>query len=195
MIDTAAQIEAFLFSEGGSLTKKRLLQLTSSTAEELEAALKQLSERLSGHGLMLVVSDLEVALVMTPESGLRVQEARGKELNKDIGDAGLEVLAIVLYRGPSTRAQIDFIRGVNTATTVRNLMARGLLVRTGNPSDGREYLYRATTELLAHLGQGRVEDMPEYATISRELANFENSQESKNSHATATDSMHDERSL
>ena len=96
-----------------------------------------------------------------------------KELSREIGEAGLEVLAIVLYRGPSTRSQIDYIRGVNTSSTVRTLLARGLIERASNPNDSREYLYRPTTELLAHLGVSGVTDLPDCATISSELAAFE----------------------
>jgi len=82
-------------------------------------------------------------------------------------------LAIVLYRGPSTRAQIDYIRGVNTSWTIRNLLTRGLLERTGNPEDGREYLYRPTVELLAHLGVRDYAELPNREEITAELKAFE----------------------
>ena len=83
------------------------------------------------------------------------------------------MLGIVLYRGPSTRAQIDYIRGVNTSSTLRNLLARGLLERVGNPDDAREYLYRPTALLLAHLGISARQELPEYGSITAELASFE----------------------
>jgi segregation and condensation protein B len=101
----------------------------------------------------------------------------GKELSREIGEAGLEVLAVILYRGPSTRAEIDYIRGVNTTSTIRTLLARGLLERAGNAQDSREYLYRPTTALLAHIGASRIEDLPEYGTIASELKAFEASEE------------------
>ena len=106
-----------------------------------------------------------------------------EEYERDIGDAGLEVLAVLLYEGPSTRAMIDYIRGVNSSSTLRNLLLRGLVERSGNPEDGREYLYRPTTDLLAHLGSPTRESLPEYATISRELAAFKATQQ----HGTTAD--------
>ncbi len=121
-------------------------------------------------------SETEVALVIGKDASDAVREARKRELGEEIGDAGLEVLAIILYRGPSTRAKIDYIRGVNTASTIRALLARGLLERAGNPLDGREYEYRATTELLAHLGVSEGKELPEYAAMSGELATFEQQQ-------------------
>jgi len=176
MTDKSSTVEAFLFSEGGPIRKSRLAQLAGVTQPELETILDDLSARLTG-GLALVRTETEAALVISKASSEAVREAQKKELGEEIGDAGLEVLAIILYRGPSTRAQIDYIRGVNTASTVRNLLARGLLERSGNPMDGREYIYRPTAELLAYLGAREGKDLPEFAKIHEELASFEKQQE------------------
>ena len=114
-----------------------------------------------------------MSVVVSPATSEEIKTAYELELGREIGDAGLEVLAIVLYRGPSTRAQVDYIRGVNTSSTMRTLLTRGLIERTGNPEDGREFLYRPTVELLAHLGVRKVTELPDYAKISNELAAFE----------------------
>ena len=165
--------EAFLFSEGGSLTLRKLAALVETKEPQLIEALQELSAHLEGSGLSLVRTPTEVSLAVSHEASAAVQAAYQKELGREIGDAGLEVLSIVLYRGPSTRAQIDYIRGVNTASTIRTLLARGLLERTGNPEDGREYLYRPTVELLAHIGARDLSDLPAYAEITAELKAFE----------------------
>ena len=172
MTDKTTILEAFLFSEGGPVRKTRLAQLAGVTPAELEGLLDRLAARLSG-GLTLVRTETEAALVISREASEVVREAQKKELGQEIGDAGLEVLAIILYRGPSTRAQIDYIRGVNTASTIRNLLARGLVERAGNPLDGREYIYRPTAELLAHLGAHDSKELPDFAKIHHELESFE----------------------
>jgi segregation and condensation protein B len=173
MDDTAARIQAFLFTEGGSLSLRRLASLMSMKEPQLKAALDELSKALEGGGLSLVRTETEVSLATAPQVSEAVRAAYKSDLEKDIGDAGLEVLAIVLYRGPSTRAQIDYIRGVNTSSTLRTLLSRGLLERTGNPEDGREYLYRATAELLAYLGVRELKELPEHEKIAAEIAAFE----------------------
>ena len=165
--------EAFLFSEGGSLTLRKLAQLLGTKEPELRQVLSTLSARLPGSGLTIIQTDTEVSLAVAADASHAVQSAFERELGSVIGDAGLEVLAIVLYRGTSTRAQIDYIRGVNTSSTIRTLLSRGLLERTGNPDDGREYLYRPTVELLAHLGIRTPKELPEHETIAKELAAFE----------------------
>ncbi len=168
-----ARAEAFLFSEGGTLTLRKLAQLLEVKEPELQEALQALAARLEGTGLSLIKTDTEVSLAVAKETSPAIQKAYERELGKEIGDAGLEVLAIVLYRGPSTRAQIDYIRGVNTSSTIRNLLARGLVERTGNPEDGREYLYRPTVELLSHIGVRDLEELPNRTEIVAELKAFE----------------------
>lgn len=170
------QAEAFLFTEGGSLTKKRLAHLLQLNEAALTEVLAQLTEALRGRGLSLIVSDTEVTLAVSADASPTIRAAYQKELEKDIGDAGLEVLAIILYRGPSTRAQIDYIRGVNTSSTIRTLLSRGLIERTGNPDDAREYLYRPTVELLAHLGVTSTTALPEHDTLAHEINAFEATQ-------------------
>lgn len=166
------KIEALLFAEGDSLTLKKLGQLLECDQETLKKALNELRLRLSRRGVTLICTDTEAALAVSPEGRTIVAEVRAKENERDIGDAGLEILSILLYEGPSTRATIDYIRGVNSSSTLRTLLSRGLVERSGNPEDGREYLYRPTVELLAHLGVKDTKDLPEYATIANELAAF-----------------------
>ena len=169
--DLANKVQALLFAEGDSVQIKKLAQLLSCDEATLAQALDVLASRFAGTGLALVRTDREVALAVSAETRESVAEILAKE-DREIGDAGLEVLSILLYEGPSTRATIDYIRGVNSGSTMRTLLARGLVERTGNPEDGREYLYRPTVALLAHLGVDDIKNLPEYATIARELATF-----------------------
>ncbi|MBM3272437.1 SMC-Scp complex subunit ScpB [Candidatus Kaiserbacteria bacterium] len=177
---------AFLFVEGGTLSRTKLAHLVGCAAGELAPVLAQAAEKLAATGLTLVETPTHVALATAPDTAPAVRDVLMKELSRDIGDAGLEVLSIVLYRGPSSRAQIDYIRGVNTSSTIRTLLSRGLIERAGNPEDGREHLYRATPELLAHLGVTKVEDLPEYGIMRRDLASFEESQGSFVTHHGTT---------
>lgn len=172
----AAQAQALLFSEGGALTFKSLAKSLECSEKDLKAALDALAQRLEGSGLSLVRSDTEAVLAIAPDAREVVLKKATEEYERDIGDAGLEVLAILLYEGPSTRAMIDYIRGVNSSSTIRNLLIRGLIERAGNPEDAREFIYRPTTDLMAHLGVASRDKLPEYGTISSELNAFKASQ-------------------
>lgn len=171
--DAATQLEAILFSEGGPVSRKKLSQMLSIDASGIDTAALELAKRKEGSGIAVISTAQDIALAVSPEAAPVVLAAFERELGKEIGDAGLEVISIILYRGPSTRAQIDYIRGVNTSWTIRTLAARGLLERVPNPTDAREYLYQPTVELLAHLGVREARELPDYAKISSELAAFE----------------------
>lgn len=168
--DLAAIAQAFLFVEGGTLSMRALANKLHIDPIAIEGALNDLSTRLKDTGLTLIQTETEVSLAVSPLVS-RVIESAYQE-DREIGDAGLEVLAIILYRGASTKSRIDYIRGVNTSSTLRTLLSRGLIERTNNPADSREYLYRPTTELLAHLGIARIENLPDYDKISSALTDF-----------------------
>jgi segregation and condensation protein B len=171
--NAVARAEAFLFVEGGSMTTRKLAHLLGIEQKDIPAVLDELTQRLEGRALTIIRTETEVTLAVTAALAPVLRESFQRELGKEIGDAGLEVLSVLLYGGPATRARIDYIRGVNTSSTVRLLMSRGLIERTGNPDDAREYIYRPTIELLAHLGVTEARYLPEYATIAAELAAFE----------------------
>jgi segregation and condensation protein B len=104
-----------------------------------------------------------------PEASALIEQLTREELSKDLGKAGLETLSIIVYKSPITRADLDYIRGVNSSFILRNLQIRGLVEKITNPADARSFLYRPTFELLQHLGVTRVEDLPEYGTLVDQL--------------------------
>ena len=83
---------------------------------------------------------------------------------KDLSKATLETLSIVLYKNGATRAEIDYIRGVNSTFSLRALSVRGLVEKIQDPSDNRRFIYKPTFELLSFMGVTKVEELPEYET-------------------------------
>ncbi|MDB5188141.1 MAG: scpB [Candidatus Kaiserbacteria bacterium] len=167
-VQTANQINALLFAEGGSLSISYLAKSLNVDESAIVPALEILSARLNGTGLTLIRTATEVSLAVGQEESALLREQYEKELGLEIGDAGLEVLSIILYRNGVSKSEIDYIRGVNCATTIRNLLARGLVERISRGA--RQYVYAPTTQLLAHLGVRSPEELPDYATIIRSLS-------------------------
>jgi segregation and condensation protein B len=100
-----------------------------------------------------------------------------EELTRDLGKAGLETLSIILYQGPISRANIDYIRGVNSQFIVRNLLIRGLIDRVENPKDARSYIYKTTIDLLSHLGISKIEELPEYEQVRKDIDSYATNQQ------------------
>lgn len=164
----SGQIEAMLFAAGEPLEKKRVASLLDVPMDGLEAAVSELRDALAGRGLALVETSNEIELRTAPDAADAVKKLREGELSKDLGRAGLEALAVILYRGGATRSEIDWIRGVNSAGIVRSLMLRGLIERADDPSDKRRFRYTATTDALAHLGVSSAAELPRYSELKLE---------------------------
>ena len=168
-----ARVEALLFASGGALKYGSLQHQLGCSKEELSSALEALKTRLEGGATALVETDGAVALATAPSVAETVKAARKSQLETEIGQAGLEVLATILYRDGATRASIDYIRGVNSAATIRVLTTRGLIERTSGKRGEPEATYRATPALLEHLGVTHVSDIPAYDETREELAQLE----------------------
>jgi segregation and condensation protein B len=168
-----ALLEALLFASSGPVSKKRLAAMLEVTPALLQQAADVLRASLTNRGLSLVETDTEFELRTNPEASSFVEKLREGELSRDLGKAGLETLAVVLYRGGATRGEIDWVRGVNSSQTLRSLLMRGLIERGENPEDARRPRYIATVDALAHLGVGRKEELPEYEELTKALAREE----------------------
>jgi len=164
-----AHIEAVLFWKGEPVSLKKLGAIFDRSVSEIESALASMEEKLHNRGITLVRKDDEVALAVSGNSSSCIQKLAKDELADGIGKAGLETLSIIIYRGPVTRKDIDYIRGVNSNFILRNLLVRGLVERIDNPKDQRSFLYRPTFELLSYLGLQKISDMPEYEAVQNEL--------------------------
>ena len=171
------KLEAVLFYKGEPETKDRLAKLLGVSETEFEEVVGRLTRSLETRGIRLLKIDNQLELVTAPETSEVVTSMKKDELVRDLGKAGSETLAIVLYRGPVSRADIDYIRGVNSAFILRNLQVRGLVKRIQNPSNARAYLYQATPELLKHLGIATVEELSNYEETLEQLRVFETEKE------------------
>ncbi len=165
------QIEALLFVSGEPLEITHLAKILERPNVEIETALRELHDKYQHDplsGLMLLEHDGSAELVTRSECSRVVAAFTQSTLQEDLSKAALEVLAIVAYRAPITRAEIEAIRGVNCSFTLRNLLLRGLVDRFDNPEDSREYLYRPTVALIEKLGLGRIEDLPQYQELRQD---------------------------
>ncbi len=172
-------IEAILFFKGEPMTIKRLSELLSVSEDEIHRSLKSLEESLDGRGIVLMREEDSVSLATAPGVSRVIEQITKDELTRDIGKAGLEVLSIVLYRGPISRREVDYIRGVNSTFIIRNLLIRGLIEKTDSKGGERGFVYKPTLELLSYLGIKNKEELPEYTDFRKELEDFKAKDENK----------------
>ncbi len=177
----SSQIEAVLFFKAEPLSVKRLAQIFKKEEHEIKNAIRELSDELKarGRGLTLVEWEDEVTLGTSKDVAALIETLTKDELVKDLGKAGLETLSIILYQGPLSRAEIDYIRGVNSNFILRNLLIRGLIERVDNPQDQRSYLYKPTLELISYLGISKISDLPDYDMVRKDIEMFKNTEAEK----------------
>lgn len=162
-------LESVLFISGEPLASVRLAKIIGTDESTVTDSLQVLMERYANDetcGLMLIVKDSKVTLATKPENAVFVEALTKSSLQENLSKAALEVLSIVAYRSPISRAEIEAIRGVNCSFTLRNLLLRDLIERQDNPDDQREYVYFPTFRLLESLGLQSTGDLPDYQTLS-----------------------------
>lgn len=164
-------IEGLLFYKSAPQKKTAIMKLFAISEAELIDALQTLKSRLESSALRLVETENELQLMTAPILAPVIETLRKNELKADIGKAGAETLAIILYQEPISRADIDRIRGVNSSFILRNLQIRGLIERSIS-SKGTGYLYSLSPSLLAHLGITTKQEIPDFARVADALEVF-----------------------
>jgi segregation and condensation protein B len=167
--DLETIIESMLFVSGEAISVRKLSEITSKSAAEVEQAVEKLTASLLGRGVRIIKKEGTVALVSAPEASGYIEKFIKADILGEFSKAALETITIITYRHPISRAEIDYIRGVNSSFTLRNLLVRGLVERAQSKKDGRMYVYKPTIEFMKHLGITSFKELPEYTEVTGKL--------------------------
>jgi segregation and condensation protein B len=168
---------ALLFASPEALSKTRLADLIGQVLSQplsranLEAVLAELGQRLQRAGLPIALKEFGGGLRLYTEPRLAevVTLLDNSKKSERISPAALETLAIVAYRQPVSKAEIEAIRGVQAGPMLRLLVDRGLLRISGRADQpGAPLLYGTTKEFLDRFGLARIEDLPRDAELARD---------------------------
>ncbi|MFA6523997.1 MAG: SMC-Scp complex subunit ScpB [Candidatus Paceibacterota bacterium] len=168
-MDLEKKIEAILFWKGEPISRKKLSEVLHANQTEINEAVEKLKENLINRGIVLQEKENEIALGTAPELSDLFENMQKEELNKELSKASLETMSIVLYKNGVSRAEIDYIRGVNSSFILRALSIRGLIEKTVDPNDSRRYIYKPTFDLLSYMGVKSVEELPDYAEVNSSI--------------------------
>ena len=166
-MNTEHNIEAILLYSNEPMSFVELSKILNINIDEVHQAVVSLQEFYKDRGIVLITTSEKICFGTNKNTSHIIEQLQKDELSKEIGRAGLETLSIILYKGPISRKEIDYIRGVNSGFIIRNLLIRGLIERKETQSGERGFSYSATLELLQHLGVTDIKDLPQY-TVSKE---------------------------
>ncbi len=169
MVDLTSRIEAILFAAGRPVKISELVRALDSDREAIIQAIDQLADIRGKSGIVVIRKDDRLQLATAPEYAKSVADFLNAEQRERLTDAAVETLAIVAYKQPITRAEIEAIRGVNSQYILRQLSIRGLVEKTASPDDSRRLVYRTTLEFMSHLGLRDMSELPAFEELTKSV--------------------------
>ncbi|MGA7670908.1 MAG: SMC-Scp complex subunit ScpB [Nitrolancea sp.] len=162
---------ALLFVASEPVTLSALARHLGCTVAESRVLLERASAALGSLGLALQWVDTDhVQIGTAPDLATIIRQFLGQERTFRLSQAALETVAVIAYRQPVTRADIESVRGVDSSGVLQTLLARGLIEPVGRlPTVGTPLLYATTPEFLRLFGLGSLEEMP---TLPDDLVNL-----------------------
>ena len=160
-----AALEALLFASDAPVELGRIAEVLELPVEEARAAVEALrgAYESSGRGLAVVEVAGGVRLVTRPELAPVLLQLQRLRLKSRLSRAAIETLAIIVYRQPISRPEIEQLRGVNADAVVTALLERRLIRVVGRKAGpGRPILYGTTREFLEHFGLRDLGDLPPF---------------------------------
>ena len=167
--DLQRALMAVLFAAGEPVDAKRLSQTLEHDEDEIHAACKALMDELSytRSGIRIVRLENAYQMCSSPEYAAVISKTLEQRKPPMLSQPALEVLAIVAYFQPVTRAYIDQVRGVDSAYTVTTLLERGLIEACGKlDAPGRPSLYRTSALFLRTMGMQSLDELPVLPDLS-----------------------------
>lgn len=165
-----AILEAMLFVSTQEESIEKLARILNVKMQDIEEALAVMKKDCSKRGTMILEHNGQIQMVSNPRYAIWIQKYQQKDLRGELSPLALETLAIIAYKGPVSRYQIEEIRGVNSIFVLRNLLRRGLVERK---IKGKKVEYQITANFLRHLGLSKTVELPKYNEFYSRIMNQE----------------------
>ena len=165
-------IEAIVFASGRGITRADILEKTDITKKQLDAVVEDLKEKYSPAtgGIVFVETAGTLRFVTAPDVGEQVAEVLKPLKEKELSKSLLEVLAIVAYKQPVTRLEIDDIRSASSDYAISMLLKANLITVIGRKEAlGRPLLYGTTEEFLVKFQLGDLSELPSLKEVQERI--------------------------
>ncbi|GHV19345.1 segregation and condensation protein B [Clostridia bacterium] len=165
-------LEGILFASGEPVTVRRLVEVLEQDEKVVTEAARRLQDRykFERRGIRVVRLEGSFQMVSAPECALYVRKILEERKPPPMARATLETLAIVAYKQPVTRVEVELIRGVDSSNTVNTLAEKGLIEECGRREvPGRPMLFRTTPLFLRTFGLSSLSELPLLDTPEGEI--------------------------
>jgi segregation and condensation protein B len=155
------QVESILYAASEPASLSAIATALETSTQDVELALEELSRQCQSRGVRVQRHGNEAQLVTAPEAAERIQKFLGLEATNRLSTAALETLAIIAYKQPITKPQIEMIRGVNCDGVMKTLEMHNLVRELGRAETvGHPMRYGISFEFLQHFGLRDVHELP-----------------------------------
>lgn len=164
-------LESLLFISDGPVETTQIARALELDAGVVEALLRQLDDEYRGQqrGFRLMERNGRFQLVTAPAAAALIETFLNLDMTARLSAPALETLAVVAYRQPVTRAQVEAVRGVDCSGILRSLLQRGLIEEVDRlDAPGRPVLYGVTDLFMQHFGLTSLQELPPLETNETE---------------------------
>lgn len=164
-------LQSVLFLSGKAVEESFIKEKLQLSAKEMKDAVAELQAQFSGeNGIHLLRFNGKLQFATNPQYAKEVEAVLNPIKEKELTNAMLETLAIVAYKQPVTRLEIEEIRAVDCTYSVQNLTRLGLIEAVGRKETiGKPLLFATTDEFLKRFSIGDVSELPDYETLLEKL--------------------------
>ena len=169
---TNHKIECMLFVAGDPVAITELARVLDLPMQKMRHLLSEMeySYRVEGRGVQLLVTNDTAQLVSNRDYIEEVKQLVNPDETKSVSQSLLETLAVIAYRQPVTRSDVERVRGVRCDYAVTQLLKLGLIVETGRKDVvGHPTLFGTTDKFLRQFGIHTVDEMPNFMHYSQEI--------------------------
>lgn len=154
-------IEALIFAWGDSIEVKEIANFFEVEISKVNKIIEELKTDYIERGIRLQVAGDLVTFSTNPEYGESIKSFGIQVLKKNITDANMETLSVIAYLGPTTKAVVDNVRGVNSDGSIQNLLKNELIYEVGRlKAPGKPFVYKVTDKFLMTFNIESLDDLP-----------------------------------
>ncbi len=178
MKETENILESLLFASGNPISISQLTEIMDSDTKTVSEAMTNLAAdyEKDARGIRIIKLDDKYQLVSSPSNSDYVKRLLDNRRNPMLSQAAMEVLALIAYNQPVTRAYVEQVRGVDSAAVIHNLIDKELVEEKGKlDAPGRPLLYGTTANFMRVFGISTLSELPELPEIKAQ--NEENTEE------------------
>lgn len=157
-------IEGVLFAAGDPISIKDISEIAGIELRQAKKIIKEMMNdyEKESRGICIVEFNDKIQLTTKIEYGSYIKKLIKSESRQNLSQAALETLALIAYKQPITKSEIDDIRGVRSDRAIATLFERNLIKEAGRlEATGRPILYSTTDEFLKYFGFKNIKELPE----------------------------------